>query len=77
MLKVRSMATASELLASVETAITNCLTAQSYSVAGRQKTMAQLSQLREFRRELLDEIANGSSSSGSMASLATIMEATP
>lgn len=71
------MTTPSELLTSVETAIANCLTAQSYSVAGRQKTMAQLSQLREFRRELLDEIANGSNSGGSMFTLAQIMEPTP
>lgn len=57
------MATASELLAQVETAISNCLTAQSYSVAGRQKTMAQLRELREFRKELVDEISNGSGDS--------------
>jgi hypothetical protein len=63
------MATSSELLAQVETAISNCLTAQSYSVAGRQKTMAQLRELREFRKELVDEIASGSESNGSMCSL--------
>lgn len=64
------MATASELLAQVETAISNCLTAQSYSVAGRQKTMAQLRELREFRKELVDEISN--SSGGSMCSLLSL-----
>lgn len=63
------MATSSELLTQVETAISNCLTAQSYSVAGRQKTMAQLRELREFRKELVDEIASGSESNGSMCSL--------
>jgi len=63
------MATTSELLTQVETAISNCLTAQSYSVAGRQKTMAQLRELREFRKELVDEIASGSESNGSMCSL--------
>ena len=63
------MATPSELLTQVETAISNCLTAQSYSVAGRQKTMAQLRELREFRKELVDEIASGSESNGSMCSL--------
>jgi hypothetical protein len=64
------MATASELLTQVETAISDCLTAQSYSVAGRQKTMAQLRELREFRKELVDEIANGST--GSMCSLLSL-----
>lgn len=63
------MATTSELLTQVETAINNYLTAQSYSVAGRQKTMAQLRELREFRKELVDEIASGSESNGSMCSL--------
>jgi FixJ family two-component response regulator len=63
------MASASELLEQVNTAISNCLTAQSYSVPGRQKVMAQLSQLRELRRELIDEIANGSNGDGSMAIL--------
>lgn len=70
------MASASELLSQVESAITSCLTAQSYSIAGRQKVMAQLAQLREFRKELLDEIANGSNSSGSMASLCKLEEPT-
>lgn len=68
------MATASDLLTQVETAITSCLTAQSYSVAGRQKTMAQLRELREFRQQLKDEIANGSSGSGSMVSLLKLEE---
>lgn len=66
------MATASELLAQVETAISNCLTAQSYSVAGRAKQMAQLKELREFRQQLKDEIANGATSSGSMVTLARL-----
>lgn len=60
------MATASELLEQVNTAISNCLTAQSYSIAGRSKQMAQLKELREMRKELLDEISNGN---GSMCSL--------
>lgn len=66
------MASASELLEQVETAITSCLTAQSYSVAGRQKTMAQLRELREFRQQLLDEISAGSSGSASMCSLGSM-----
>ena len=66
------MASASELLTQTEAAITACLTAQSYSVAGRQKSMAQLRELREFRKELLREIADGSESNGSMCSLGQI-----
>lgn len=68
------MATPSELLTQVETAITNCLTAQSYTIAGRQKQMAQLAELRQFRAELLEEINNGSESSGSMCSLGQIVQ---
>lgn len=69
------MATASELLTQTEAAITACLTAQSYTVAGRMKSMAQLATLRDFRRELLDEIAAGSESGGSMCSLGSYSEA--
>lgn len=61
------MATATDLLTQVETAISNCLTAQAYTVAGRSKQMAQLKELREFRQQLKDEIANGTG--GSMVSL--------
>lgn len=61
------MASAADLLAQVETAISNCLTAQAYSVAGRSKQMAQLKELREFRQQLKDEAAN--ESAGSMCSL--------
>jgi hypothetical protein len=64
------MTTAAEMLTDVNTAIRNCLTAQSYSVAGRQKAMAQLSELRKFRQELIAEIANGSH--GSMCSLLSL-----
>jgi hypothetical protein len=66
------MATASELLEQVNTAISNCLTAQMYSVAGRTKQMAQLKELREFRQSLIDEVANGSG--GSMCSLLSLEE---
>jgi hypothetical protein len=66
------MASATELLDQVETAISNCLTAQMYSVAGRTKQMAQLRELREFRQSLIDEVANGSG--GSMCSLLSLEE---
>lgn len=68
------MATASELLSQVETAITQCLTAQDYTVAGRTKRMAQLSELRNFRKELLQEIDAAGESGGSMCSLGIQME---
>ena len=64
------MTSPSELLADVNTAIRSCLTAQSYTVAGRQKAMAQLAELRKFRQELIDEISNGSQ--GSMLSLLSL-----
>lgn len=72
---IDGMTDANTLLEQVNTAISNCLTAQSYSVAGRQKTMAQLSELRKFRQELLDEINNGSSGGG-MATLLSMGEPT-
>lgn len=66
------MTTANELLTNVNAAIVTCLTAQSYSVAGRQKTMAQLAELRKFRQELIDEISNV----GGMATLLSMGEPT-
>lgn len=68
------MATAAELLAETEAAISACLTAQSYTIAGRAKNMAALSSLREFRRELMEEIDSGSDGSGSMCSLGIQLE---
>ena len=74
------MATAAELLADVETAIQQCLTAQSYSIGAgqhvRSKQMAHLAQLVAFRQQLKDEISNGGDSSGSMCSLLQMGEAT-
>ena len=62
------MATAAELLAEVNTAISNTLTAQSYSApGGRQKQMAALKDLRAFRAELLAEVR--AESAGSMVTL--------
>jgi hypothetical protein len=66
---------ATALLTQVNTAIANCLTAQSYDVAGRKKVMAQLSELRKFRQELIDEISNGQSGGG-MATLLSMGEPT-
>lgn len=61
----------SERLAAVRRAISDTLTAQSYSVAGRAKAMASLSTLREMERELMEEVSNA----GSMCSLGIQVEA--
>ncbi len=61
----------SERLAAVRQAISDTLTAQSYSVAGRAKAMASLQTLREMERELMEEVSN----SGSMCSLGIQVEA--
>lgn len=67
------MSSAVVLLAEVEAAISNTLTAQSYSApGGRQKQMAALSELRKFRTELLQEITTNGSGNQSMASLCSI-----
>lgn len=70
------MTTADELLTATNAAILNCLTAQSYSVAGRAKAMAQLKDLQAFRQQLMDEISNGTNGGGSMATLLNMQEAT-
>lgn len=64
------MASTADILTEVETAISNTLTAQSYSApGGRQKQMADLTALMKFRRDLMDEISMSSANGGSMASL--------
>ena len=63
-------ASASELLEDVSTAIRNTLTAQSYSApGGRQKQMADLRALMQFRKDLMDEVSAASEGGGSMCSL--------
>lgn len=60
---------AADLLTEVETAITAILSgAQSYSLRGRSVTRANLAELREFRRELQEEIASDTAG-GSMTTL--------
>ena len=57
---------ASDLLTSVETAITAILTgAQSYKIGNREVTRANLKELIALRTQLQEEVAGG----GSMASL--------
>ena len=62
-------------LAAVRTAISNCLSAQEYEIGGtgtnrarRRQTMAELKQLRELEKDLMQEVLDASS--GGMASLA-------
>ncbi len=62
------MATAAELLAETNTAISACLASQSYSVAERSQQRAQLAQLTAFRKELLGEVQENRNG-GQMASL--------
>lgn len=62
---------AADRLAAVRTAINDALTAQSYSIAGRSKSMANLRDLREMERELIEEVSN----SGGMCSLGIQVEA--
>lgn len=64
-----SMATTQELLDATDAAILQCLTAQSYTISGRAKAMAQLATLKEFRQDLLTELDNAQESGGSMCSL--------
>jgi hypothetical protein len=68
------MATAAELLEQVNTAISNCLTAQMTSVRGRQLQFARLKELKEFRESLIAEV-NESANSGSMSSVGQIYPA--
>lgn len=64
------MATAAELLAATEANILKTLASQEYQgPGGIRQRRADLTALKEFRRELLDEIASSSESSGSMCSL--------
>lgn len=58
-------------LAAVRAAIDGALTAQSYSIAGRNKSMASIAALRQMEKELMEESTN----SGGMCSLGIQMEA--
>ena len=69
------MTSTSDLLAATDAAILKTLTAQEYNApGGRRKQMARLSELKQFRRELVDEVANASG--GSMCSLLSLRDAT-
>ena len=60
---------ASDRLSAVRDAIQRCLASQSYTVRGRQQSMAQLRDLRAMEKELQEEV-NAENNGGSMASLA-------
>jgi len=67
------MATPSELLAAAEANILKTLTSQEYQgPGGMRQRRADLAAATKFRRELLEEIANGST--GSMCSLLSLGE---
>jgi hypothetical protein len=68
------MTTSAQLLAAVNTAIMQALTAQSYTVHGRSKQMAALRDLMKARTELMDEA--DAEASGSMVSLLSLEQPT-
>lgn len=71
------MTTASDLLAATNAAILKALTSQEYQgPGGRRQRMADLKELRQTRKELMDEVASGSESNGSMCSLMQMGDAT-
>jgi len=66
------MATAAELLAETEAAISACLKSQAYSIRSRSQQRARLAELMAARRELLGETQEASTNSGSMATVGQI-----
>lgn len=66
---------ASDRLAAVRQAIGECLSAQSYSVRGRMKSAAQLRDLRELEKDLMQEVLDAAGGGG-MASLAIMTRPT-
>lgn len=69
---------ASDRLAAVRQAIGRCLNAQSYAVGkgNREHAMAELKQLRELEKDLIQEVAD-SANGGSMCSLAQLSPENP
>jgi hypothetical protein len=59
---------ASDRLTAVRAAIDACLTSQQYTVRGRSQQMAQLRDLRQLEKELMEE-TNQEAQGGAMASL--------
>jgi hypothetical protein len=70
------MTTASDLLAATNAAILKALTSQEYQgPGGRRQRMADLKELRQTRKELMDEVSIGSD--GSMCSLLSLEGPSP
>jgi hypothetical protein len=68
------MTTSADLLAAANAAYLKVLTSQEYQgPGGRRQRLADLSQIRQSRKELMDEIGN--ESTGSMCSLLSLGEA--
>lgn len=66
------MATASDLLAEVEAAISDCLKTQQWSQRGRSIQKAELRELRRMRRELIAEINESGANGGSMLTVGEV-----
>lgn len=66
------MATAAELLAECEAAISATLKSQEYGSKGLSQKRAQLSQLQQLRRELIAEIREEAANGGGMSSVGMI-----
>jgi hypothetical protein len=62
---------ASDLLAETEAAISACLKSQAYTIGEREQQRARLSELRELRRDLLQEVQAGNAG-GCMATLGQV-----
>lgn len=58
---------AADRLTAVRASIDACLTAQSYGLRGRNKSMPRLDELRRLERDLMEEVLQASD--GSMVSL--------
>jgi len=65
------MTTSSDLLTATNAAMLKVLTSQEYQgPGGRRQRLADLAQIRQTRKELMDEVAN--ESTGSMCSLLSL-----
>lgn len=65
---------ATDRLAAVRAAMDRALTSQSYTTRARSQQMAQLSQLRELEKDLIQEVQDAAGGGG-MASLAIVTRA--
>jgi hypothetical protein len=64
---------AEERLAAVRQAIQECLTAQSYTIRSRGKTMASLRELRAMEKDLMQEVQDANNG-GAMCSVGRMVE---